>query len=74
MSKSLYIPRQETLDLVKELLATAPPIGAYCLGAACTLAWQQHKEPPAEVLRLVVRMESIQGAVELCQYHGLVTE
>ena len=52
---------EKTLPVVNELLPGATPIGAYCLGAICTLAWRDNVELPPHVLRVGGEMLSDSG-------------
>lgn len=56
---------EKTLPVVNELLPGATPIGAYCLGAICTLAWRDYVELPRHVLELAAKCSAIPAVDEL---------
>jgi hypothetical protein len=56
---------EKTLPAVNELLSSSTPMGAYCLGAICSLAWGDGAELPRHVLELATRCTFISAADEL---------
>jgi hypothetical protein len=65
---------EKTLPVVNELLPGTGPIGAYCLGTICALAWQDRMEPPRSLLEMAVKCPSIEQAAELYREYHLLRE
>jgi hypothetical protein len=56
---------EKTLPTVNELLPGCTPMGAYCLGAVCSLAWRDERELPRHVLELATKCRTIGMADDL---------
>jgi hypothetical protein len=54
-----YGPGAKYFDLVNELLPSATPMGAYCVGLVSVLAWQDGTDPNESDLRSAVRCSTI---------------
>jgi hypothetical protein len=54
-----YGPGAKYFDLVNELLSTATPMGAYCVGLVSAVAWQQGLDPDETELRYAVRCSNL---------------
>lgn len=65
---------EKTLPAVNELLPGASPMGSYCLGLICALAWEDRAQPPRSLLDMAARCDSIEQAAALWQEFHVLRE
>jgi hypothetical protein len=59
---------EKSLPVINEMLAAGcSPIGAYCLGAVCSLAWSAGCEPSRRLLEAATECSSVEEVTELYQ-------
>jgi hypothetical protein len=53
------------LEIANEIIPTATPAGAYCIGLVTALAWKQSVWPERAVLRTAALSQTVDDAVAL---------
>lgn len=56
---------EQSLPAINELLESATPAGAYCLGLLCAMAWKDGVVPPRMLLDLAAKCPSPEEATKL---------